>query len=84
MEDEYSPNNMGASRVRKFKIEVSRDGETFTTVVDKTGNQKDNAIEFDEIAPVQCRYVRFTLTGWAEGLRRGVLELTIFGRPIPG
>lgn len=83
VEDDYSPNNNGARRFRRYKIEVSRDGETFTTVIDKTENQKDNAVEFDEIVPVTCRYVRFTLTGWPEDLPRGVLELTIFGRPIP-
>jgi len=83
VDDDYSPNNRGAARFRRYKIEVSVDGESFTTVVDKTGYQKDNAVEFDEIAPVQCRYVRFTLTGWPKELPRGVLELTIFGRPVP-
>jgi hypothetical protein len=83
VEDDYSPNNKGARRFRRYKIEVSRDGEDFITVVDKTASEKDNAIEFDEIVPVTCRHVRFTLTGWPKDLPRGVLELTIFGRPIP-
>jgi len=30
----------------------SSDGEKFKTVVDKTGNDKDNSVEFDEIDPV--------------------------------
>ena len=33
-----------ATRARKYKIEVSLDGDTFQTVVDKTGNRVDNAI----------------------------------------
>ena len=81
VEDDYSPNHRGAVRARRYKIEVSLDGETFTTVVDKTGNNPDNAVEFDEIAPVESRYVRLTITGWPEDLPRGVLEFTVFGRP---
>jgi beta-xylosidase len=68
-------------RIRQYKIEVSSDGETFTTVVDKTKNERDNAVEFDEIAPVKCRHVRLIITGWPEDLPCGVLEFTVFGRP---
>jgi len=73
----------GEPRIRKYKIEVSSDGETFTTVVDKTKNDRDNAVEFDEIVPVKCRHVRLTITGWPEDLPCGVLEFTVFGRPTP-
>ena len=84
VEDDYSPNNdADASRIRAYKIEVSMDGETFTTVVDKTANDRDNAVEFDEITPVTCRYVRLTITGWPAGLPVGVLEFTVFGSPVP-
>ncbi len=48
LKDEDSPD-----RIRRYKIEVSPDGETFETVVDKTRNDRDNAVEFDEIGPVQ-------------------------------
>ena len=67
---------------RRYKIEVSADGEAFTTVVDKTGNSRDNAVEFNAIVPVEARYVRLTLTGWPQGLPVGVLEFTVFGRPL--
>ncbi len=70
-------------RIRQYKIEVSADGESFKTVVDKTANAADNAVEFDEIDPVKCRHVRLTLTGWSENHPRGVVELTVFGRPDP-
>jgi hypothetical protein len=66
---------------RQYKIEVSSDGRTFTTVVDKTKNAADNVIEFDEIAPIQCRYVKFTITGWPKGLPVEVSEFTVFGKP---
>ncbi len=69
-----------APRARRYRLEVSSDGETYTTVVDKTANTFDNAVEFDDIEPVQCRYVRFTITGWPPELPRGLVELTIFGR----
>ena len=72
-----------APRIRQYKIEVSSDGETFTTVVDKTKNERDNAVEFDEIEPIKCRHVRLTITGWPEDLPRGVVEFTVFGRPTP-
>ena len=68
-------------RIRQYKIEVSSDGETFTAVVDKTKNDRDNAVEFDEIVPVKCCHVRLTITGWPENLPCGVLEFTVFGRP---
>ena len=72
-----------APRIRQYKIEVSSDGETFTTAVDKTGNDKDNAVEFDEIEPIKCRHVKLTITGWPKELPPGVIEFTVFGRPTP-
>jgi xylan 1,4-beta-xylosidase len=73
----------GKPRIRQYKIEVSPDGKTFSTVVDKTKNDRDNAIEFDEIAPIKCRYVRLTITGLPKDLPCGVIEFTVFGRPTP-
>jgi xylan 1,4-beta-xylosidase len=68
-------------RIRQYKIEVSSDGETFTTAVDKSKNDTDNAVEFDEVAPIKCRYVKLTITGWPKDLPCGVLEFTVFGKP---
>jgi hypothetical protein len=81
-EDSSNPNNKGdRSRIRHYKIELSEDGKTFQTVVDKTQNRKDNVIEFDEFKPTKCRYVRLTIAGWPQGFRRGVIEFTVFGKP---
>jgi len=73
----------GKPRIRQYKIEVSSDGKTFTTVVDKTKNDRDNAVEFDEITPVKCRHVKLTITNWPKDLPLGVLEFTAFGKPTP-
>lgn len=70
-------------RIRQYKIEVSSDGETFTTAVDKSKNDADNAVEFDEFTPLQGKFVKLTLTGWPKDLPRGVLEFTVFGKPGP-
>jgi len=78
LKDDHVP-----TRARKYKIEVSSDGETFTTVVDKTKNDRDNAVEFDEIVPVRCRHVKLTITGWPKDLPCGVIEFTVFGTPTP-
>ena len=78
LKDEDSPD-----RIRRYKVEVSPDGETFETVVDKTRNDRDNAVEFDEIGPIQGRYVKLTITGWPGDVPIGVIEFTVFGRPGP-
>ncbi len=64
----------------QYRIEVSRDNKTYVTVVDKTGNAAANNVEFDEFQPVQCRYVRLTVTGTAQKRQWGVLEFTVFGK----
>ena len=70
------------ARTRQYTIAVSRDGKEFATVVDHTENAVDNAVTFDEITPVRCRYVRLTITGWPAGMERGVIEFTVFGEPV--
>ena len=47
----------------QYKIEVSSDGETYETALDKTKNNLTKNVEYDEIDPVKCRYVRLTITG---------------------
>jgi hypothetical protein len=64
-----------------YKLEVSSDNKTFKVVADKTNNTAANNVEFDEFAPVQCRYVRLTVTGRPTNLPMAVLEFTVFGKP---
>ncbi|MBZ5618055.1 MAG: family 43 glycosylhydrolase [Acidobacteriia bacterium] len=74
------PPQQGATAFR-YRIEVSTDGKSYSTVLDKTNNSVTRYTEFDEIPPVQCRYVRLTMTDWPRtgDLPLGIVEFTIFG-----
>jgi len=67
--------------VYKFKLEVSQDGETYTTVVDKTGNTVSKDTIFEEFEPVNCRFVRLTVTDWPKTRPLGVIDFTVYGYP---
>jgi xylan 1,4-beta-xylosidase len=68
----------------RYRIEASNDGKTFTTVLDKTQNAVTKYVEFDELPPTPCRFVRLTLTDWPHraGTPLGVLEFTVFGKGV--
>jgi xylan 1,4-beta-xylosidase len=72
------------SKAHQYKIEVSMNGESFTTVFDKTNNDVAKYVEFEEIRPTTCRFVRLTITGWPHkvGVPLGILEFTVFGKPV--
>ena len=65
----------------KYKLEVSQDGETYTTVVDKTNNTVNKDTIFEEFTPVNCRFVRFTVTDWPKNGPMGIIDFTVFGYP---
>ena len=65
----------------QYKIEVSSDGQTYTTALDQTKNAISRNIVFEEIPPVKCRFVRLTLTNWPRATPLGIIEFTIFGKP---
>ena len=67
--------------VYRYKLEVSQDGQTFTTVVDKTGNTLAKDTVYDEFAPINCRFVRLTVTDWPRNNPLGIIDFTVFGRP---
>jgi hypothetical protein len=71
----------GGTTAFRYKIEVSTDGKSYTTVLDKSNNSITRYTEFDEIPPVRCRYVRLTLTDWPRtgNAPLGVVEFTVFG-----
>ena len=66
----------------QYRIETSKDGEAYKTVLDKTGNTITKYVEFDELAPTACRYVRLTITDWPRtgNSPLGIVEFTVFGR----
>jgi hypothetical protein len=74
----------GGTVAHRYRIEVSSDGKAFRTLVDKTGSTTTKYVEFDELTPTACRFVRLTLTGWPRnpGLPLGILEFTVFGRAV--
>lgn len=67
--------------VYKYKLEVSMDGEHFDTVVDKTQNAVSRDNVFEDFAPVNCRFVKLTVTGWPEDTPLGIIDFTVFGHP---
>jgi hypothetical protein len=69
------------NQVYKYKLEVSMDGKNFTTVLDRTDNTVSRNNVFDEFEPVECRFVKLTVTSWPEGAPRGIIDFTVFGYP---
>lgn len=67
--------------VYQYKLEVSQDGETFTTVVDRTENKLAKDTVFDEFEPVECRFVKLTVTGWPDNTPLSIIDFTVFGYP---
>ena len=70
----------GSGTVYKYKVDVSLDGDTYTTVLDKTSNAEQRNTIFEEFKPVEARFVRLTVTEWP-GTQLGVIEFTAFGLP---
>ena len=67
--------------VYRYKLEVSQDGNEFKTVLDKTGNNQVKDTVYDEFAPVNCRFVRLTVTDWPKSSPLGIIDFTVFGYP---
>jgi xylan 1,4-beta-xylosidase len=72
----------GAVTAYQYKIEASTDGMTFTTILDKTRSTTTKYVEFDELPPTICRFIRLIVTGWPhrENAPLGILEFTAFGK----
>ncbi len=68
----------------QYKIEASTDGDTYTNVLDKMDNRVTKYVEFEEIPPTACRFVRLTITDWPQvsNTNLGIMEFTVFGKPI--
>ena len=66
--------------VYQYKVETSMDGQVYTTVLDRTDSKQSKNVVFEEIPPVECRYVRVTFTGWPENTNLGILDLSVFGK----
>jgi xylan 1,4-beta-xylosidase len=66
----------------QYRIDASSDGETYETILDKTGNAVTKYVEFDELPPTSCRFIRLTITDWPRAGDRslGIVEFTVFGK----
>lgn len=67
--------------VYKYKLEVSMDGETWTTAVDQTRNTVSRDTVFDDFTPTTCRFVKLTVTDWPKNTPLGIIDFTVFGTP---
>ena len=65
----------------QYTIDVSADGDTFTTVLDRSANATVRNTIFEEVPPTQCRYVRLKMVNWPRTTPLGILEFTVFGKP---
>ncbi|MBR5934760.1 MAG: discoidin domain-containing protein, partial [Bacteroidaceae bacterium] len=71
----------GAQEIYKYKIEVSMDGENWQTALDRTNNTVQKNTIFEEFKPVECRFIRLTVTDWPKPQPLSVIEFTAFGLP---
>ena len=67
--------------VYKYKIEVSMDGETWTTALDQSNNSISRNTIYEDIPPVKCRFARLVMTDWPKESAMGIIEFTLFGIP---
>jgi len=65
----------------QYKIEVSADGNTYTTVLDQSKNAVVRNTIFEEIPTTKCRFVRLTMLNWPRATPLGIIEFTVFGKP---
>jgi hypothetical protein len=78
------PSTAEGAVAHRYRIEVSSDGKAFTTLLDKTQSTVTKYVEFDELPPTACRFVRLTLTDWPHNTATplGILEFTVFGKAV--
>ena len=73
----------GGRTAFRYRIEVSEDGKTYTTILDKTNNSRTKYTEFDELPPTKCRFVRLVMTDWPRrSTPLGILDFTVFGKAV--
>jgi hypothetical protein len=66
----------------RYRIEVSEDGQTYRAILDRTGNDVTRYTEFEELPPTRTRFVRLVITDSPRVVPLGVMEFTVFGRPV--
>lgn len=69
------------TKAYQYKIDVSTDGNSYTTVLDQSTNAIVRNTIFEEIPPAKCRFVRLTMLNWPRTTPLGIIEFTVFGKP---
>ncbi|RAP74336.1 hypothetical protein DL346_19825 [Paenibacillus montanisoli] len=64
-----------------YRIEGSIDGVEWFTLIDKSDNTIDQHIVYDTWGPKRARFARLFIIAAPRGMRIGVWEFTVFGRP---
>lgn len=65
----------------RYRIEGSLDGKVWFTLLDKSGNTVDQHIEYDTWPARPAKQVRLVVLSAPMGMRLGVWEFSVFGRP---
>jgi hypothetical protein len=73
--------NLSPTSAYQYKIDVSTDGSSYTTVLDQSTNTIVRNTIFEEIPPTKCRFVRLTMINWPRTTPLGIIEFTVFGKP---
>ncbi len=67
----------------QYRIDVSSDGGSWTSLLDRTDNAVDRHIAYDILPAASAARARLTITGWPAGMRVGVWEFTLFAQVAP-
>lgn len=67
-----------ATRAHQYRIEVSKDGQSFTTVLDRTDNRAFGATM--DALEVEARFLRITITGAYPGGWPSICEVRVYGQ----
>lgn len=76
-----SASTLPSTDAYRYKIDVSTDGDTFTTVLDQSASTVARNTIFEELPPTRCRFVRLTMINWPRAMPLGIIEFTVFGKP---
>ena len=62
----------------RYVVEASRDNQTWSAVVDASGNETDLLIDYRTFDPTPASHVRLRVLGTPPGIRPGVIDVTAF------
>ena len=66
----------------KYKLEICdtfKEDCHWTTVVDRSESTEDLIVDYRTFEAVRVNCVRLTILGWPEGIKPGVMNISVFG-----